>query len=83
MIGPFQAFVSEETLARLQQLTEQTGRPLAEEVRHAIERHLAQPPRVVAEPLAEATVGQPVRKPSKVNARNAMISPVPGILTGR
>jgi hypothetical protein len=65
---PVQAFLSEETLARLQQLAEQTGRPLAEEVRHAIERHLAQPPRVVVEPLAEATVGQPARQPSKAPA---------------
>jgi Ribbon-helix-helix protein, copG family len=53
---PVQAFVSEETLARLQQLAEQTGRPLAEEVRHAIERHLAQPPRLVTPELDEAAV---------------------------
>jgi hypothetical protein len=53
---PVQAFVSEETLARLQELAEQTGRPLAEEVRHAIERHLAQPPRLVTPELDEAAV---------------------------
>jgi hypothetical protein len=65
---PVQTFVSEETFARLQQLTEQTGRPMAEEVRHAIERHLAQPPRVVAEPLVEVTVSQRVSKSSKAPA---------------
>jgi hypothetical protein len=59
---PVQAFVSEETLARLQALSEQTGRPLAEEVRHAIERHLAQPPRVVADPLDEANVTAPKKR---------------------
>jgi hypothetical protein len=52
----------QETLARLQQLAEQTGRLLAEEVRHAIERHLAQPPRLVAEPLDEALVTAPKKR---------------------
>jgi hypothetical protein len=32
------------------------GRPLAEEVRHAIERHLTQPPRLVTPELDEAAV---------------------------
>jgi hypothetical protein len=55
------AFVSEETLTRLQQLAEQSGR-LAEEVRHAIEWRLAQPPRLVAEPLDGATVQAPKKR---------------------
>jgi hypothetical protein len=60
---PVQAFVDEETLVRLQQLAEQTGRPLAEEVRHAIERHLAQPPRLVAPPLDEVVADGKRGKP--------------------
>jgi hypothetical protein len=51
-----EAYLPEEMAAQLRQLCERTGRPLAEEVRHAVERHLAQPPRVVAEPLDEADV---------------------------
>jgi hypothetical protein len=41
---------------------EGAGRPLAEEVRHAIERHLAQPPRLVAEPLDDAPVTAPKKR---------------------
>jgi hypothetical protein len=75
---PVQAFVSEETLSRLQQLAEQTGRPLAEEVRHAIERHLAQPPRVVVEPLAEATVGRPSRAPAAAQEATGQVEKADG-----
>jgi hypothetical protein len=53
---PLQVYLSEDVLAELQQLAETTGRDLAKEVRHAIERHLAQPPRVVTPELDEATV---------------------------
>jgi hypothetical protein len=42
-----------------QQLAEATGRDLTKEIRHAVERHLAQPPRVVAPELDEASVVRP------------------------
>jgi hypothetical protein len=53
---PVQVYFDEAVLARLQQLADETGRDLAKEIRHAVERHLAQPPRVVAPELDEATV---------------------------
>ena len=57
-----QVYFDEGTLAQLQQLAEATGRDLAKEIRHAVERHLAQPPRVVAPDLSEANV---VRQPGE------------------
>jgi hypothetical protein len=51
-----EAYLPEEVAAQLRQLCEQTGRAVAEELRHAVERHLAQPPRVVAPALDEVEV---------------------------
>jgi hypothetical protein len=59
---PVQVYFDEGTLAQLQQLAEATGRDLAKEIRHAVERHLAQPPRVVADPLDEASVTAPKKR---------------------
>jgi hypothetical protein len=53
---PVQVYFDEAVLAELQRLADATGRDLAKEIRHAVERHLAQPPRLVAPELDEATV---------------------------
>jgi hypothetical protein len=53
---PVQVYFDEAVLADLQRLADATGRDLAKEIRHAVERHLAQPPRLVAPDLAEAEV---------------------------
>jgi hypothetical protein len=52
---------------------EEAGQPLAEEVRRAIERHLAQPPRLVAGPLDDALVTAPKKRgrPRKASDRDA------------
>lgn len=59
---PVQVYFDENTLAQLQQLAETTGRDLAKEIRHAVERHLAQPPRVVAPELDDAAVPAPMKR---------------------
>jgi hypothetical protein len=53
---PVQVYFDEATLAQLQRLADATGRDLAKEIRHAVERHLAQPPRLIAPDLDEAAV---------------------------
>jgi hypothetical protein len=53
---PVQVYFDEAVLAELQRLADATGRDLAKEIRHAVERHLAQPPRLVTPDLDEAGV---------------------------
>jgi hypothetical protein len=65
-----EAYLPEEMAAQLRQLCERTGRPLAEEVRHAVERHLAQPPHVVAPALLPVEVEQPQAAPPKKRTRS-------------
>ena len=57
---PVQVYFDEAMLAELQRLADATGRDLAKEVRHAVERHLAQPPRLVTPELDEAAVASGV-----------------------
>jgi hypothetical protein len=53
---PVQVYFDEAVLADLQRLADATGRDLAKEIRHAVDRHLAQPPRLVTPEMEEATV---------------------------
>ena len=55
----------EHLMEKLRKLTEKTGRSVSEEIVHAIERHLAQEPRVLAEPLASVEVVRPAKVPGK------------------
>lgn len=57
--------VPEAQLDALDALAERTGRSVAQEVAHAIERHLAHPPSVEAPPLPPARAEQPKRKPGR------------------
>jgi hypothetical protein len=62
---PLQVWLDEETMAALQALADQNGRPLAAEARHGILRHLASPPQVVTPPLADVPAGAAKAKKGK------------------
>ena len=42
-----QVYLTEEQAARMTELAVANGRPVSAEIRHAIDRHLAAPPRLV------------------------------------
>jgi hypothetical protein len=51
--------MDEDTKAQLQALADCNGRPLSAEALHAIQRHLASPPRLVTPDLVEVEAPAP------------------------
>jgi hypothetical protein len=59
---PVQFYLDEKLREELVGLTRETGRTLSDEIRRAIERHLAARPRVVEPPLQPEEVVRAARK---------------------
>ncbi len=59
---PVQVYIDEGLKAQVEELARQHGRPLADEIIHALLRHVASPPRLVTPEMAEVPGPRPQKR---------------------
>lgn len=62
---PINLYLSDESRAELKALAKELRRPLHDEIRHAVERHLANPPKLLTTELESVEVEEKKKRKRK------------------